>query len=161
MKKILLISTAIVFSQQVEATKPECQRFYATLENIQSKLRAGYTAKQGRKLKAKEDKAREKWWHCQTNRSQKKRKAPSKRHVKNRAEKTTQLSIAEYSTTFTTKVHIKAKYEGKVQQQWLDFYRPAKSCLKPKTLAKFSACLREEQAQQKLFEQQLVEALIP
>jgi hypothetical protein len=53
----------------------------------------------------------------------------------------------------TSKLIVKAKYQGRKQQAWLDFYQRPEKCRRPKTTQMFAYCLEDERKQQLRFEQ--------
>lgn len=76
--KILVATLSIMFmlmllAQPVQA-KDKCDPFMVDLKKIQSKLKNGYSVKQGEKLKKQEKQARRLWWLCKNNKLPKKYK---------------------------------------------------------------------------------------
>lgn len=138
------------------ATKKHCQKYLDKLDNIQSKQRAGYSAKQGVKLAEREQKARDNWWNCQTGKLKKKTKK-SRKQPKYNSNKVNfkQIHIPQSNIKpLTNKLYIKGRYQGTRQQQWLDFYQQPKKCRKPKSLSAFAFCMEDKQEQQRVFESQ-------
>ncbi len=143
----------------VLATKKACQPYLDKLRNIQSQQRAGYNNKKGRSLAEREKKARDKWWKCQqgklpknkrnklSKKSKKKNNSHSYINSKNRLSK---VPVSKYSNALT----IKAKYQGKMQQDWLDYYQQPAKCKKPKSTKVFAFCIEDERKQQQRFSSQ-------
>jgi len=160
--------------------KKKCKPLLEKLHNIQSLQRSSYSAKRGQSLRAREDKAREKWWQCEhpsygkskgknysKSKKQKSSKKKSKRHVNN------QQSYANYSkkknsprlfnykdkkyadSPFKTEraISLKSSYKGKMQQAWLSYYQQPKRCVKPKAITTFAYCSEDRLAQKIAFEQ--------
>ncbi len=61
---ITLCIIALSFSAHSLAKK-RCKPLLDKLHSIQSMQRKGYSLKRGQSLRAKEDKARDKWWQCE------------------------------------------------------------------------------------------------
>ncbi|GAA6203912.1 hypothetical protein [Thalassotalea sp. SU-HH00458] len=151
-------------SCSVWATKKACQPYLDKLRNIQSQQRAGYSNKKGRSLADREQKARDKWWLCQ----QGKLKTAKNKNTKKKTKKThkAMASIKQLPTlhsisksdpkalSFTSSLTIKAKFKGRKQQAWLDYYQQPKKCQQPKSTKIFAFCLEDEQRQQAEFDRQ-------
>ena len=67
MFKLQIIALSILIISLGVAAKPDCSPLHDDLKNVQSKLRSGYSVKQGEKLKIKEKKIKKLWWQCRTN----------------------------------------------------------------------------------------------
>ena len=118
-------------------------------------------------MRVKEDKARDKWWHCEkislakfnTKYGTKAKKKKSKK--KNKTRKTVQKksSAKHYKAptysqhkpmTFTQgrTITTKGNYQGEKQRAWLAFYRKPSKCLQPKSMSVLVYC-SEDKVQQK------------
>ncbi|WNC67974.1 hypothetical protein RI845_15790 [Thalassotalea nanhaiensis] len=62
--------------------KPDCSPLLDDLKKVQSKLRSGYSVKQGEKLKTKEKKMKELWWQCRNNKLSKTEKVKLNKRLK-------------------------------------------------------------------------------
>ncbi|WP_286233642.1 hypothetical protein [Thalassotalea sediminis] len=158
MKTVPLLFLFLMGVSPSVIAKANCQSYLNTLHNIQAKMRAGYSAAQGVKLAKKERNAYDKWWDCKRGKLKKKSsrkiaKEGNKKALSNARKRTITVQDNAFKP-LTSNVTIKAKYPGIKQQAWLDFYQPKAECKSPSNLAIFAACLRDEQRQQRLFEQQ-------
>ena len=129
--------------------------------------RNGYSLKRGQSLRAKGDKARDKWWQCEhtslarfkaQNGKVKKKSAKFARN--NIKKKSNYKRSSRYSspkkTTFnqTSAIVIKSKYQGGKNLAWLDFYQKPVRCNRPKSLTAFAYCSENKLEQQTQFEKQ-------
>lgn len=177
MKKITFFTvfyTVIVifilsFSSNVSAKK-RCKPLLEKFHNIQAMQRKGYSLKRGQSLRAKEDKARDKWWQCEHSSlasfkkkyGTKNKKSKKKSKKKNKAQKSTRYAKINYATfnsqnkltSFNqdSAIVIKSKYQGNKQQAWLQFYQQPNKCQRPKTLNVFAYCSEDKLQQQGLFD---------
>jgi hypothetical protein len=142
--------------------KKRCKPLLEKLQTIQALQRNGYSVKRGNSLRAKEDKARDKWWQCETGRSKKtnnKKKGYSK-NANNRFEMNKKIKEKSKMLTagipFATNnaVVIKSKYQGKKKRAWLIYYQQPERCQRPKNLSIFAFCSENKQTQRSEFEQQ-------
>jgi hypothetical protein len=145
-------------SFSVLATKKDCQPYLDKLRNIQSQQRAGYSNKKGRSLAEREKKSRDKWWQCQQgklpkNKRKKTKQKPNKTIANLPLHKASSTSGIK-TLSFSSKLTIKAKFEGIKQQAWLDYYQQPTKCKVPKSTKTFAYCLEDEQRQQKIFDHQ-------
>ncbi len=155
---------------QVHAKK-RCKPYLEKLHNIQAMQRNAYSLKRGNSLRAKEDKAREKWWQCEhsslakfkalNDKSKKKsvkktNKDKRKKYANNHSKKRTKLVPSKnklVSFNQQSAIVIKSKYQGGKRQAWLAFYQKPIKCQRPKTLNVFAFCTEDKRQQQALFEQ--------
>lgn len=153
----------LLHSFSVLATKKACQPYLDKLRNIQSQQRAGYSNKKGRSLADREQKARDKWWQCQQGKLPKSKRKKNKKKTKSSTKdkdntllaKMPKYKISSIDTlSFSSKLTIKAKYQGVKQQAWLDYYQQPKKCKVPKSTKTFAYCLEDEQKQQQAFDRQ-------
>ncbi|MDO6444833.1 hypothetical protein Q4493_03485 [Colwellia sp. 1_MG-2023] len=165
MRFIYVISILLYLTScSVWATKKACQPYLDKLRNIQSQQRAGYSNKKGRSLADREQKARDKWWQCQQGKLKKNKSKKSKAKTKKANKSTTSYSqLSQLSSTakrkpnalsFTGSLTIKAKFSGRKQQAWLDYYQQPQKCKQPKSTKIFAFCLEDEQRQQDEFDRQ-------
>jgi len=154
-KLIVFISLLLLFTPVGEA-KQRCKPLLKKLHNIQAMQRNGYSSQRGMSLRAREDKARDKWWQCEQGRDGKAKKKTKKKSKKQRAiyKQTRQIKIPAGTPFKTTNVIvIKSKYQGNKKQAWLNFYQQPAQCNRPKSLAVFASCSEDKQAQRINFEQ--------
>lgn len=154
-KLIVFISLLLLFTPVGEAKK-RCKPLLEKLHNIQAMQRNGYSSQRGMSLRAREDKARDKWWQCEQGRGGKAKKKAKKKSKKHSAiyKQTRQIKIP-VGTPFKTNnvIVIKSKYQGNKKQAWLNFYQQPAHCNRPKSLAVFASCSEDKQAQRINFEQ--------
>jgi len=162
-KLTIFIGALFLFSTESEAKK-RCKPLLEKLHNVQAMQRSGYSSQRGLSLRAKEDKARDKWWQCEQGRKVKK-KSKNKGNKKNKNQNNRQYS-ATYRRSSHTKISagtpfktnnviaIKSKYQGNKKQAWLKFYLQPARCNRPKSLAVFAYCSEDKQAQRIDFEQE-------
>lgn len=160
-KLTVCICVLLLFSSTGEAKK-RCKPLLEKLHNIQAMQRNGYSSKKGASLRAREDKARDKWWQCEQGRGGKaksKSKDKSKKKRKNSYQVVTtkqrKLNKISAGSPFKTNnsVAIKSKYSGEKKQAWHTFYQRPTQCHRPKNLAVFASCSEDKQAQRITFEQ--------
>ena len=168
---------SVVYSSPSFAKK-RCKPFQKKLHNIQAMQRNGHSLKRGESLRAKEDKARDKWWDCERSSlakfkaeygSKKKKKAKksnkSKRAKKNSYYFNSSSSLSSknkkaisYSQnkqpTFnqSSAIVIKSKYQGNKMIAWLEFYSKPIKCQRPKKLSIFAYCNEHKIQQQSEFD---------
>ena len=150
--------------------KKRCKVFLEKLHKIQTMQRKGYSLKRGESLRAKEDKARDKWWQCENSskatfkakygaKKKKAKKYKNKKTVKNKTYYTTMKKTSAYPkhkvTTFnqSSAIIIRSKYQGHKKQSWLDFYDKPVKCQRPKSMSIFAYCSEHKLQQQSEFEQ--------
>lgn len=158
--KLLLLLIILIVSSPESFAKKRCKALLDKLHNVQALQRSSYSAKRGVSLRNKEDKAREKWWQCETGKvkktKKKKKKKPSNSSSNN--QKLTELKTVEIKAGIpfqtTQSIAIKEKYLGKKRQAWLKFYQQPKQCQRPKTLSGFAFCSENKQTQRSNFEKQ-------
>jgi len=160
-KLLIFISSFVLLIPEGEAKK-RCKPLLEKLHNIQAMQRNGYSSKRGLSLRAKEDKARDKWWQCEQGRGAKTKN--TKKAKKERKNKSRHYS-ANYKQNTHTKIHagtpfktnsaivVKSKYQGSKKQAWLKFYQQPVQCNRPKSLAVFASCSENKRAQRSDFEQ--------
>ncbi len=169
----LFFIVLVTFSTASFAGKKKCKPYLEKLHQVQSLQRAGYSAKQGNRLKAREDKARTKWWQCErgllktskaktkktkTAKTKEKIKRLKNKEIKNRQLKNERLNKALLAKTngsaYSVKsVVVKQKYQGEKQRRWLRFYQKPKKCGRPKNMSTFTYCIEDKNTQQLAFEQ--------
>ncbi|MDO6427109.1 hypothetical protein Q4489_08805 [Thalassotalea sp. 1_MG-2023] len=152
--RIVVTLTLLMGSSGLHA-KTNCSSYETKLNTIQSKQRQGYSASQGVKLAKQERAAYNKWWDCKRGKLKKAtKKAKGDKKLLKRELKPKALIKLTTVKPLTNNIRIKAKYHGAKQQAWLDFYQPLAICKSPKKLSTFAKCLKDEERQQLLFEQQ-------
>ena len=155
-KSVILISALLLFIPESEAKK-RCKPLLEKLHNVQAMQRNGYSVKRGISLRAREDKARDKWWQCEKGLDGKtKNKKKGKSTKKSAADKRYTSKKISAGTPFktTNAIVIKSKYQGNKKQAWIKFYQQPAQCNRPKSLAIFASCSEDKQAQRINFEQQ-------
>ncbi|TMM47704.1 hypothetical protein [Colwellia ponticola] len=178
---IIIALLTLGYTTSVEAKK-RCKPLLAKLHNIQAMQRSGYSLKRGQSLRAREDKARAKWWACEhsslakfkekygsksksesENKSNKKKAekstksagkslANNKKHYAKKNKET--VKSPQKSTVFNqhSAIVIKSKYQGDKQRAWLGFYQQPIKCKHPKSMAVFVYCNEDKLKQQDDFE---------
>jgi len=147
--------------------KKRCKPLLEKLHNVQAMQRKGYSLKRGQSLRAKEDKARAKWWQCEN--SSRFAKSSNKKSSKKKAKKKSRdTQVYKPKRTSSIKkgnavpfsssndIVITSKYQGDKKFAWLAFYQQPVRCQRPKKLTVFAACSEDRRAQQVIFEQQYV-----
>ena len=165
-----IVAVLLTFST-VSSAKKRCKPLLEKLHNIQATQRKSYSLKRGQTLRAKEDKARDKWWQCENSSlasfkskyGTKKKKSKKKSKKKVLASKSTYytkmnkeiLNSSKQRITFNqdSVIVIKAKYQGDKRLAWLQFYQQPMKCQSPKNLNVFAYCTEDKLQQQGLFEQ--------
>mgnify|MGYP001573251096 CR=1 FL=1 len=151
----------VVFSivSPISQAKKRCKPLLQKLQNIQAMQRHGYSVKRGVSLRAKEDKARDKWWQCENSRDKKSKKT-KKNSKSNKVSYSTALKRADAKninagTPFKTNnaIVVKSKYHGDKKRAWLAFYQQPTRCHRPKNLQVFAFCSEDKQTQRADFEQ--------
>jgi hypothetical protein len=161
------------YSSVVQAKK-RCKPFLAKLHKVQSQQRNGYSLKRGQSLRAKEEKARDKWWQCE-HMSLAKFKAQNAGAKKKDKHKATKKKSAKYANTKVAKksnnkkvsgftysakhtfnqdsaIVIKSKYQGEKRIAWSQFYQRPNKCISPKSLSVFVYCNENKLQQQSQFD---------
>jgi ABC-type multidrug transport system fused ATPase/permease subunit len=168
MKRIILFWLMLItltISFLAIAGKKHCQSYRKKLDNIQAQQRQASSLKRSNSLSAREAKARDSWWRCETGKlkakKEKKKKAKKKyskklkqknitqQNAANRPKKSSKVLIPFASNRA---VVVRAKYQGEQLKAWLTFYRPAKMCARPKSTQQFAACVEDKRRQQAAFE---------
>ncbi|NQY88375.1 MAG: hypothetical protein HRT51_11645 [Colwellia sp.] len=158
---IIFISVLFLFTPTSEAKK-RCKPLLEKLHNIQAMQRNGYSSQRGINLRAKEDKARDKWWQCEQGRAGKSKSKTKNKGSKKKSSQSSgvykqnrQIKISA-GTPFKTSnaIVFKSKYQGGKKQAWLKFYQQPAQCNRPKSLAVFVYCSEDKQAQRLNFEQE-------
>ncbi|OUR74860.1 hypothetical protein A9Q75_19105 [Colwellia psychrerythraea] len=176
---LVILCSAVVFLSFAYSpssfAKKRCKPFLEKLHNIQTMQRKGYSLKRGESLRAKEDKAREKWWRCERSSlakftaqyggKKKKTKKVSKivkskkyNALKNRSYYTKgnkALSNSQKNiTTFNqnSAIVIRSKYQGSKQLAWSQFYSQPVKCQRPKSMSVFAYCSENKIQQQSEFD---------
>jgi hypothetical protein len=177
MKKItplvILCFAVVILSFAYSPTsfaKKRCKPFQEKLYNIQAMQRKGYSLKRGESLRAKEDKARDKWWKCEhTSKAKfkaqyggggkKAKKSKKKKAVKkktyytkmNKSSSKPQKKVVTFNQS--SAIVIKSKYQGHKKASWLGFYQQPIKCQRPKSMSIFAYCSENKLQQQSEFEQ--------
>ncbi len=154
--------------------KKRCKSLQNKLHNIQAMQRQGYSLKRGESLRAKEDKARDKWWLCERsslakfnakygskkNKAKKDKKAKKRKPVKSKRYYTRLNKGAVYSAKKIplfnqgSAIVIRSKYEGNKHLAWLQFYSQPIQCQRPKNLSVFAYCSEDRREQQSDFDKE-------
>lgn len=166
-----VIATLILSYSTVVQAKKRCKPFLEKLHKVQALQRSGYSLKRGQSLRAKEDKARDKWWQCEhmslakfkaknggKNKKKKKgkKKKTSKYANKKVSNKKSQLYASKSLATFNqgSAIVVKAKYQGDKRLAWSQFYQRPSKCITPKSLSVFAYCNENKLLQQSQFDQE-------
>ncbi|WP_198555525.1 hypothetical protein [Colwellia sp. 75C3] len=169
---VVLCSAFVMFSFAYSSAvfaKKRCKPFLEKLHKIQTMQRKGYSLKRGENLRAKEDKARDKWWQCENSskakfkakygvKKKKAKKYKNKKTVVNKTYYTKMKKTSAYPqhkvTTFNqgSAIVIKSKYQGDKMLSWLDFYHKPIKCQRPKSMSIFAYCSENKLQQQGEFE---------
>ncbi len=168
MKRIILLWLMLITltaSFLATAGKKHCKNYRKKLDNIQAQQRQASSLKRSNSLSAREAKARDNWWRCETGKLKVKKKKKKKAKKKS-SKKLKQKNIIEQKAANRPKksakvlipfassraVVVRAKYQGEQLKAWLTFYRPAKMCARPKSTQQFAACVEDKRRQQAAFE---------
>jgi len=157
--KCLLLIIIIFLLIPTAQAKKRCKPLLEKLQNIQALQRHGYSAKRGLSLRAREDKARDKWWQCEKSSGKKQKKSNKKYQgktvgVKSKLSKTKRKALSAGSPFKTTSaIVIKSKYQGNKKQAWLAYYQQPMRCQRPKNLPVFASCSENKRTQRLAFEQ--------
>lgn len=162
-KLLIVISPLFLFITESEAKK-RCKPLLEKLHNVQAMQRNGYSSKRGSSLRAREDKARDKWWQCEQGRTGKNKSKKKRKDTKGSKNKSSHYSTTHKQNTHTNAlvgtpfktnnaIVIKSKYEGSKKQAWLKFYQQPAQCNRPKNLAVFAFCSENKRTQRINFEQ--------
>jgi len=172
---MILLVIMLGYSTSLEAKK-RCKPFLEKLHKVQAQQRNGHSLKRGQSLRAKEDKARDKWWQCEhmslakfkaknggakkksKNKSNKRKAvnyAKTKNVKKSNSKKYTRFTY-KAKTTFNqdSAIVIKSKYQGEKKLAWSKFYQRPSKCVSPKSLSVFAYCNENKLQQQSQFDQQ-------
>ena len=165
------------YTASAEAKK-RCKPLLVKLHNIQAMQRSGYSLKRGQSLRAREDKARAKWWTCEHSSLEKfkekysnKSKSKSNKEKAGKSTKSAGNSLANNKNNYAKKnkepvkspqkstvfnqhsaIVIKSKYQGDKQRAWLGFYQQPIKCKQPKSMTVFVYCNEDKLKQQGDFE---------
>jgi len=170
MKKItslvMLYFAVILFSFTYSSpsyAKKRCKPFLEKLHNIQAMQRKGHSLKRGISLRAKEDKARDKWWDCERSslakftakygkkkKKAKKTKKKNKSYTKNKRKASSKKKVPTFNQH--SAIVIKSKYQGDKKLAWLAFYNKPIKCQRPKKMSVFVYCSEHKVAQQNEFD---------
>lgn len=166
---VIFIFTQVVYSPSA-AAKKRCKPFLEKLHKVQASQRSSYSLKRGESLRAKEDKARDKWWKCENTslakfnamygkkKKTKKSKSQSKKVTRQKKKYNkltlTPMTVAKSQVSFNqhTAVVIKSKYQGAKQAAWFAFYKKPTKCQSPKNMSVFAFCHEDKRQQQDQFE---------
>ncbi len=161
---IFLCCNPLVFA------KKRCKALQKELHLIQAQQRKGYSLQRGVSLRAREDKAREKWWQCE-HPSYGRKKTVKKKTKNRKREKPTQqstLDSAKSQRNMTNELEgkrvtapfislesivVNSTYQGEKLFAWLRFYQQPAQCYRPNNLSVFAFCSENKQAQKIDFEQ--------
>lgn len=163
----IAIAVPLLTFSTTTLAKKRCKPFLEKLHKVQAMQRKGYSLKRGQSLRAKEDKARDKWWHCERSSLASfkekygiKKKKSTKKHL---SKSTTKIpKTNKYIINPDKKVAmfnqgsaivIKAKYQGEKRLAWLQFYQQPIKCQRPKSIKVFAYCSEDKLQQQDLFQQ--------
>ncbi len=174
---LILLIIILSYSNTLQAKK-RCKPFLEKLHKVQAQQRNGYSLKRGQSLRAKEDKARDKWWQCEhmslakfkkkyggskKKAKQRSNKRKSAKYAKTKvAKKTNKKQTANLSykakSTFNqgSAIVIKSKYTGEKKLAWTQFYQRPSKCVSPKSLSIFAYCNEDKLLQQSQFDQQYI-----
>ena len=153
---VLSLIVLLIFPPKILA-KQRCKYLLTKLHHVQALQRSGYSPKRGLSLRAKEDKARAKWWQCENSGKKKTRKKKKTTKNSNLSSKIKPVASSKikagtpFKTTHT--IVVKSKYKGKKKQAWQVFYQQPKQCRWPKNIQTFAFCSEDKQAQAADFEQ--------
>jgi len=163
--KLTFVAVLLLLPLSIVEAKKRCKPLLEKLHNIQSMQRSGYSSKRGASLRAREDKARDSWWQCETGRGKNTKKAKKSKKkggsktTSYRGKKTKTKKIKarklKAGTPFKTSnvIVIKSKYQGDKKRAWLAFYQQPRRCQQPKNLQVFALCSEDKQTQRIAFEQ--------
>ena len=165
---LLIFYCSICLFSTFSDAKKRCRPLLIKLENVQALQRNGYTLKKGQSLRAREDKAREKWWQCERSSSFKKtkRKKSKSKKVRNKKNKKNKNKTQKrnnkaksVSAPFTNNqaIDLGSKYPRAKLFSWLNYYQRPERCHKPKDLTTFVFCSEDKLAQRRGFEQKYKE----
>lgn len=172
---VIFCFAVVLFSFAYSSTafaKKRCKPFLAKLHNIQTMQRKGYSLKRGESLRAKEDKARDKWWRCERSslakfraqygdkkkKTKKNKKSNKNKALKNKSYYTKINKVSSNSQknmiTFnqSSAIVIRSKYQGSKQRAWLQFYSQPIKCQRPKSMSVFAYCSENKMQQQSEFD---------
>ena len=160
----MIFHLAFLYSAPAEAKK-RCRPLLDKLQNIQALQRNGYSLKKGQSLRAREEKARDKWWQCERSSSFKKskqrkktkgsnnQKTKKKKNINYQAGKIQKIT-AKAPFANNQEITLKSKYEREKRFAWLAYYQAPKRCHFPKDIKTFAFCSEDKLAQQQSFERQ-------
>lgn len=163
---LLFCSFALLSISFNVVAKKRCKALHDKLYHIQALQRQGYSLKKGQSLRAREDKARKKWWQCENSSYKSTKKVASNQHKRKKSQR------SRSNTATSTKKHkhqrkavfvaspfsrvksieLSSSFTGVKQYAWLDFYKKPSQCHKPSSLAIFAFCSEDRLKQQAYFE---------
>lgn len=169
---ISIFIMVLLFSFSAAAGKKHCQNYRKKLDSIQAQQRQANSLKRSNSLTVKEAKARKNWWRCETGKLKEKSKEKQQPKKKARAKKSNTIAI-QHSIKIKPKrniakmrplapfansrpVVLRAKYQGKQLQAWLEYYQPKKKCARPKSTQIFAACVEDKRRQQDEFDKNYI-----
>jgi len=167
---LILLIIISSYSASLQAKK-RCKPFLEKLHKVQAQQRNGYSLKRGQSLRAKEDKARDKWWQCEhmslakfkaknggkNKKAKKGKKKKNSKYASNKAsKKKSQLYVGKSIATFNqgSAIVVKAKYQGDKSFAWSQFYQRPSKCISPKSLSMFAYCNENKLQQQSQFDRE-------
>ncbi|GAA6170507.1 hypothetical protein NBRC116592_01770 [Colwellia sp. KU-HH00111] len=158
---VLLLSLLYLLSPVTHAKK-RCKSLLTKLHNIQAMQRNGYSSTRGRSLRAREDKARDKWWQCEQGRGKKAKKKSRKKRASKKVQHSAKADKKKHSSRKQTSVGspfrtsnaivIKSNYQGDKKRAWLRYYQQPSRCQRPNNLQVFAFCSEDKQKQRASFE---------
>ncbi len=153
---LTFIFILLLFFSPITEAKKRCKPLLEKLHHAQAMQRSGYSSKRGTSLRGREDKARDKWWQCETgqSKSKAKKKGVTKAAVYRSNEKSIKRKEIKAGTPFKTNssIVIKSKYQGSKKQAWIAFYQQPTKCQRPKNLQVFAFCSEDKKTQRQGFE---------
>ena len=160
--KTIFCLLAFLISYQLCA-KEDCQEYFEKLQHIQLLQKTKHSASTSVSLHKREQEAFDKWQACKkgklnTKTSNKKAKPSLEEAQRQKQEKIVKLMPG---SAFSSKkdIVLKGKYQGAMQQAWLDYYKQPDHCYTPKNTQVFAQCMEDRIRQQALFEVAYAELL--
>lgn len=147
------------------AGKKQCQTYRNKLDNIQAQQRQASSLKRSNSLSAREVKARDIWWRCESGKLKQKLKNKKQKAQKQKSSKKKKYSSGQHVITkqyqnnkplvpfaSNNSVVVRSKYQGEKLQAWLAFFKLKKMCARPKSMQQFAYCVEDKRRQQMAFE---------
>ncbi|AAZ28664.1 hypothetical protein CXF79_20135 [Colwellia sp. Bg11-28] len=165
---VVVTISLLIFSTNSSAKK-RCKPLLEKLHNVQMMQRKNYSLKRGQSLRAKEDKARDKWWQCENSSLSafKSKYGTKKKKAKKKQKSTThyaklnkvKLKLPKKMATFNqdSAIVIKSKYHGDKKLAWLQFYQQPIKCQRPKNINVFAFCSEDKLQQRETFEHKYIQ----